>query len=335
MMPKISVIVPVYKIESYLRQCVDSILAQTHENLEIILVNDGSPDNCGAICDEYAGADDRVVTIHQENRGVSAARNAGIDAATGEYLTFIDSDDWVESDTLEFLYDNLVKHGADISCCSHYFTYVNAVIPANSESEILQYDSEQAIEAGLIGKEITVGPWGKLYKKRIFDAIRFPLGVKIAEDAFIFADVTSEADRIVIETAPKYYYRQRKSSAINRAFDVGTMDIVRAFEKILRIVEARYANIADTARAQVLNANLEVLRRMALSGNYKKTPEYKEVLTTLRRHYGFAMNSAFFTRNEKIKLTAVKINAGLYKLLQSINDWKKKKITEKDTMLFD
>ena len=118
--PLISIIVPIYNVEVYIRNCVDSILGQSYENIEIILVDDGSPDNCGDICDEYGSKDKRIKVIHKKNGGLSSARNAGIDIATGDYLGFIDSDDWIESDMYESLYTALTSHKADISVCGRY-----------------------------------------------------------------------------------------------------------------------------------------------------------------------------------------------------------------------
>ncbi len=122
-MCEISIIVPVYKVEPYLRKCVDSILAQTFTDFEVILVDDGSPDNSGKICDEYASKDSRVRVIHKENGGLSSARNAGIDVARGKYLGFVDSDDYIEKDMYELLYDNIVKEQADLSICGIYDIY--------------------------------------------------------------------------------------------------------------------------------------------------------------------------------------------------------------------
>ena len=116
--PKISVIVPVYKVEPYLRKCLDSIINQTYRNLQIILVDDGSPDNCGAICDEYASKDSRIEVIHQENGGVSAARNAGLKLAAGDYIGWVDSDDWIEPDMYAYMLENMQKYEADIAVCS-------------------------------------------------------------------------------------------------------------------------------------------------------------------------------------------------------------------------
>ena len=124
----ISIIVPIYNVEKYLKKCIDSIINQTYKNLEIILVDDGSPDNCGKICDEYAKKDNRIKVIHKENGGVSSARNVGVENATGEYIGFVDSDDYIEKDMYEVLINNLKKENADISIISNYEVYKNKII---------------------------------------------------------------------------------------------------------------------------------------------------------------------------------------------------------------
>jgi len=117
---KISIIVPVYNVERYIRKCVKSLINQTYKNIEIILVNDGSPDNCGQICDDFAREDRRIVVIHKENGGLCSARNAGLSVATGKYIGFVDSDDWIRADMYEYLYINAKSHDADIACCNYY-----------------------------------------------------------------------------------------------------------------------------------------------------------------------------------------------------------------------
>ena len=124
-LPCISLIVPIYNVELYLSQCVESILIQTYTNLEVILVDDGSTDNCGKICDDYRNIDSRIIVIHKQNGGLSDARNTGIEIATGNYLCFIDSDDWIEPDMIEFLYNNLVNYDADLYMCDYFISYVN------------------------------------------------------------------------------------------------------------------------------------------------------------------------------------------------------------------
>ena len=188
-MPKISVIIPVYKVEEYLKRCVDSVIGQTLRDIEIILVDDGSPDNCPAICDEYAKKDDRVRVIHKKNGGLSDARNAGIDIAKGEFLGFVDSDDYIEADMYEYLYDLVKKENAEISMCEFFHCYQGKEPEKNEKISVETVDSETAIYYVLESKKASLTVANKIYKREIFGSdLRFPVG-KIQEDAFVIVDV--------------------------------------------------------------------------------------------------------------------------------------------------
>ncbi len=215
-MQKISVIVPIYNIENYVRSAVDSILRQSYTNLEILLVDDGSTDSSGMICDEYAQKDARVKVIHKKNGGLSDARNAGIEAATGTYIGFVDGDDFIEPEMYRRLYDALVKNNADFSICS--FRFVGAYENRNGKIEI---DDEV-----LSGKEILLEKrmskhawgwgyaWNKLYKKEVFQSLRYPVG-KAYEDDFILQDLYWNAERVACIAYVGYNYVQRGSSISN------------------------------------------------------------------------------------------------------------------------
>lgn len=312
MSEKISVIVPVYKVEPYLRQCVDSIISQTYANLEIILVDDGSPDNCGAICDEYAESDGRVIAVHKKNGGLSDARNAGIDIASGKYLSFIDSDDWIASDTYETLYNDLINNNADISCCGRYNSYVKLDVPHGKGEKFLVLDSEQAIKESFLGSEVSVSAWGKLYKRHIFDNIRYPFG-KRAQDAFVIVEVISKAKRIVMNASPKYYYRQRKSSVIHISYSSKNLHPIEAFENNLKIIKEKYYGITDICQMRLIKANMSALSSMVFSKNFRRFPEYKSIVAIIRQNFWFMIKSDCVVRNDKIKLIALKINVLLFK----------------------
>ena len=182
-MCKVSVIVPIYNAEKYLSDCIDSIIAQTHKNLEIILVDDGSPDNCPAICDEYAKKDDRIKVIHKQNGGVSSARNTGLDIMTGDYVVFIDSDDIVNVHYIEYLLDICIANDADISYCG-YSTFkesnnVNINSIPNDDKNILVFENSEGLKNYFSGW-IYPMMWNKLYKRKCFEKQRF-LSVKRAE----------------------------------------------------------------------------------------------------------------------------------------------------------
>ncbi|MDV4769588.1 glycosyltransferase, partial [Enterococcus faecium] len=186
-MCEISIIVPVYKVEPYLRKCVDSILAQTFTDFEVILVDDGSPDNSGKICDEYASKDSRVRVIHKKNGGLSSARNAGIDVARGKYLGFVDSDDYIEKDMYELLYDNIVKEQADLSICGIYDIYAGKKVKILPE-EYKVLDKVSAMKIVLEAQSFSVHAVNKLYKKELFNKIRYPENI-ITEDAAVILDI--------------------------------------------------------------------------------------------------------------------------------------------------
>ena len=209
-MPQISVIVPVYKVEPYLHRCVDSILAQTFTDFELILVDDGSPDNCGVICDEYAQKDSRVVVIHQANGGLSAARNAGIDWAfansDSEWLFFVDSDDWIHPKSLEALMAGVLQTGCSVVIGSFENT--------KGESPLVDENALSAVvwDVSAYFREYTVNAivaWGKLYQKESFRSIRYPVG-KIHEDDFTTHQIMFSFEKIAFVEQPIYAYFQNE-----------------------------------------------------------------------------------------------------------------------------
>ncbi|MDR3346595.1 MAG: glycosyltransferase, partial [Campylobacteraceae bacterium] len=199
--PLISVIVPVYKVEQYLAACLNSIVNQTYKNLEIILVDDGSPDNCGKICDEYAQKDSRIVVLHQPNGGVSRARNAGLDIAKGEYIAFVDSDDYIALDMYEELMSIAQKQSADVAICGIYVIKKDGMEIFKKTLEGLDTNG---IKYQFLINSYPSFPWGRLYKTKLFQGVRFPVGLICYEDMFVMPKILSNADKIVF--APKPYY---------------------------------------------------------------------------------------------------------------------------------
>lgn len=229
MQTEISVIVPVYNVEKFLPHCIESILNQTFENFELILVDDGSPDRCGEICDEAAKHDARVHVIHQKNAGLSAARNAGIEVAKGEWLSFIDSDDFVAPEFLQMLYAAVMQESADCAICNFCYTNEKGV-PINTpkrtqvEDEILS--GEHILED--IAKVQYLIVMNKLYKKTIFRELRFPQG-KVHEDVFVFAAIFSKVKKAVCVSAQQYFYCQREGSITHEKTSLNRLDETRAF----------------------------------------------------------------------------------------------------------
>lgn len=228
-MPKISVIVPVYKVEEYLHRCIDSILDQSFMSFDLVLVDDGSPDRCGKICDEYAQKDPRIHVIHQENRGLSAARNTGIEwsilHSTSEWITFVDSDDWIHCRYLEILYGAACRDGTSVSVGRALKTR-NTPLP-----NIGQWYStvEKASTFYARGETEAVVAWGKLYKKECFQNVRFPVG-RLNEDAFTTHKVLFQQDCVSIVEQKLYAYYQNKNGIMNRPWTPQRMDAFDAYE---------------------------------------------------------------------------------------------------------
>ena len=212
MEPLISIIVPVYRVENYLRQCVDSLLAQTYQNLEIILVDDGSPDNCPTICDEYAQKDSRIQVIHKENGGLSDARNTGLDVAAGMYIGFVDSDDWVMPDMYDYLLHGILRYDAEISYCG-FVNIRNDWMDYKTEESDKVYTAETALNE-LFFDRLGNFAWNKLYKAELWNGIRFPVG-RTFEDILTTYKLFERANRIAILKEPKYCYRIRQGSIMH------------------------------------------------------------------------------------------------------------------------
>jgi len=234
-MPKISVIVPVYKVEKYIEHCVDSILAQSFEDFELILVDDGSPDNCGRICDEYAEKDSRVHVIHKENGGLSDARNAGIEWAMehsdSRWLAFVDSDDWVASDYLKKLFSAAEENGADLAICDFKVTNEEGTVLADEHDFSAAVISDKGQLMKLLYRNWRLSmAWCKLYKRSLFEGVRYDVG-KLHEDEFIIHKLFAASDKTVIIEDEMYYYRQRSSSITGEKSDKLIFDSLEAHIK--------------------------------------------------------------------------------------------------------
>lgn len=216
MEPLVSVIVPVYKVEQYLPRCIDSIIGQTYENLEIILVDDGSPDSCGKICDEYAAKDPRIKVIHKENAGVSAARNTGLDTATGEYIMFVDSDDYLALDATEVLYTRMQRDGSDMAVGKHIEIYddgrTDDLFCRWMEDSV--YTANQVYEKLGHTQCVPVAAWGKLYRREIFEGVRFN-NLVCGEDLCLHIQILEKSKKVSVTNKLIYYYYQRTTSVMH------------------------------------------------------------------------------------------------------------------------
>ena len=221
--PMISVIVPVYQVQEYLEPCLDSIVNQTYQNLEIILIDDGSTDNSGVICDKYAGNDSRIKVIHKRNGGLSSARNVGLRIAEGDLIGFVDSDDWIEPDMYSYLQSVLSENSADIVTC--------AIVTDNltfKQNTMTVLDKESALKSLLLdGSKIGNSMWNKLFTRNVWEGISFPEGM-IMEDAATIHKCILKTNKIVITEYPCYHYRIRQGSILHSTFSEKNFDGVKA-----------------------------------------------------------------------------------------------------------
>ena len=210
----ISVIVPVYKVEKCIHKCIESIINQTYDNLEIILIDDGSPDNCPKICDEYALRDNRIKVIHQENKGLSSARNKGIELAKGEYIGFVDSDDYIETSMFQDLYNAIVENNVDISICNFYVINDKTKEKnVKNSCENKQYNKMEALKEILLDTHIQSYAWNKLYKRNLFEDVKYPVGKKYEDIGTTFY-LFERSNKIQYIGKPEYNYLNREDSIV-------------------------------------------------------------------------------------------------------------------------
>lgn len=261
----ISVIVPIFGVEPFLDECVLSLLRQTYEDLEIILVDDGSPDCCDKICDHYAALDPRVRVIHKESSGPSDARNAGLEAANGEYIGFVDSDDYISSDMFETLHSLLVNNNSDISICGHVKTSHRGkprlYLP---RKKVRIMESEEALSKMLQLGLYESFVWNKLFKRELFDTIRFPSG-HLYEDLYTTYKLIDKADRIAYSKEVKYFYRQRIGSLLHTVYSSKYYDYVQASLDVREFIESKYPKILKTASIAYYRAKVFTFCRLLLS----------------------------------------------------------------------
>ncbi len=286
-MEKISVIVPVYNSSKYLRKCIESILNQTYKNLEIILVNDGSMDESGIICDEYAAKDDRIIAIHQQNAGASVARNRGLDICTGNYIGFVDGDDWIAENMYEFLYTALLNYNADISICGYYIEdEKNGVYGArNDNGEVTVYDSREAIREVIKDEKIYSNFWDKLYRREMFRELRFRKGI-ILEDIATMYKIFMHAKKIVACNVPQYYYYQRKDSLLHIRNEALNWDQFWVYRERVLVLEKDYPEFRELLVTRLVSFGIAAYNCLLLKGDLSsdEKSQKEEILETVWKY---------------------------------------------------
>ncbi len=309
---KISVIIPVYKVEKYLDKCVESIVNQTYKNLEIILVDDGSPDNCPAMCDVWAEKDERIRVIHKENGGLADARNAGMDIATGDYIGFVDSDDWIEPNMYEMLLKNALKYDADISRCG---LSVNCENGENNQwreiefSEVHVLDNFEYTRRVIQGGYLNGAVWNKIYKKETVGSYRFMTEDGASEDIMFNNRVSSQMSVCVCEDLPLYNYLRRVGSITISEFGYGAFSIIRAKEHFLNQYKDNREIYPLCVKSYVTSAFI------VLSGvitNQKCLDKYDFLRNGILQYKRKILFDNIYSKRDKIKTFLLWISPKLY-----------------------
>lgn len=311
---KVSVIIPVYNVEKYLPRCIKSILDQAYQDLEIILVDDGTKDNSGVMCDEYATKDNRIRVIHKENGGLSSARNAGMEVATGDAFFFLDSDDYISQDCIEKMVKLMEENRADISIVQMKYIpeNVNTECAENENEKIVLMNSEQAIEESLYQKLYTCCAPAKLYKRSAVGDIRFPVG-RISEDLATCHLFLNNAERIVYSNYYGYYYRQHESS-IMHVFNPKRLDALEWAVAIESFCKEKYPRILSAAYCRTFNVAIHLLLDLSDSGDVHDL-YYEKIWNEIKR----TRIQTMFCKNVRFREKAVALlSFGGERLLKTV-----------------
>ena len=270
-MPEISIIVPVYNVEEYLSRCIDSILNQTFTAFELILVDDGSTDNSGLICDEYKKIDSRIKVIHKENGGLSSARNSGLNIASGEYVAFVDSDDLIDRNMIELMINCANNNDADIVSCS-YIEFKNEMklfgINNNNNNKYKErsFSNLEALENYLleyndINRKIDTVVWNKIYRKKLFKDVCFPVG-KIYEDGYVTYKLLYKANKVIYLDVPLYFYFKRENSISNSMFSIKHIETYDDWREIFRFINKEVPNLSKYAAIKYIRKDMNLYNKI-------------------------------------------------------------------------
>ena len=288
----ISIIVPVYNVEKYLKKCVDSIVNQTYKNLEIILVDDGATDNSGKICDELVELDNRIKVYHKKNGGLSDARNYGVERATGDYIGFVDSDDYIDAEMYERLYEAIKKENVDVAECNLKIVYPEKTDLFTDQKYYQICNKQEYLEEYLKIEKIFGSACVRLTKADIARKLKFPVG-KLYEDTYYAYDLIGIVDKYVIVDNPYYNYLMRENSITNAKFNPRIFDLIEIVEKFHINVYKNYPSLIEE--------------------DFKNNSFYKQIIDYFKEEYTKLLRNKYITRNRKLSILLIKFSINLYR----------------------
>ena len=319
-MPRLSIIVPIYNVEKYLSRCIESILNQTFKDFELILVNDGSTDNCKEICEKYKRMDSRIIVANKKNGGLSSARNLGIDISKGDYIGFVDSDDFIDVHMYEILLNTINSYDSDIVICDYYkvneydIKKYEKMKSNNKDIKIENINNIDAIER-IITRDIKiVVAWNKIYKRSLFDNLRYKEGV-ICEDEFLAHRIFYKCNKVSIINQKLYYYIQRKGSIINSPFSPKDFDKIYAIkDRVDFLNEKKITNLIDKAEKSFMDYFV-----WNYFTGYQRLENIEYELKRLKKEFNSVfyriLDNKFISLNEKITLFILYLSPYLYNKL--------------------
>lgn len=316
----ISVIIPVFNVEKYLERCIKSIINQTYKNLEILLINDGSTDKSIEICNRYLEIDNRIVLLNKENGGLSSARNLGIDKAKGEYISFVDSDDFIHELMYETLVSNLEKNDCDISIIESFDVIEDKdfIFELKNTNNSIVYSKEEAIANYLDGNFIPA--WGKLYRKELFESIRFPIGILNEDEAIMIRVFDSCTRNIVYQDIKLYFYLRRKSGSITSTKKnlKNNIDWINNSYSNLIYIKNNYPKLIRKGEARYYNSIVAMLIRLVDLNSIEFNSEIYKYKRLLRVNNNKILRNSEVTLKFKIKCCLMALNINIYKFIRKI-----------------
>ncbi len=309
--PLISIILPIYNIEQYLPKCMNSLFRQIYRNLEFVMVDDGSKEQCAKLVDDYLYKDSRVVVYHKENGGLSDARNYGIARAKGDYITCVDPDDYVDDDYVEYLYRILAKYSAKMSIVQHRVRYGNGTIKDNGTSGDECIETKKCLERMLYHDVIDTSAWGKLYHRSLFNSVKYPKG-KLFEDIATTYKLMMQCKYIAVGYESKYNYIFHDNSIVNGAFKPEKFDLMEMTDKMAYDVTKWYPELKNAVLRRQVYSRFSTLNQMINTKGYDA--ERKEIIEFIRKNSKCVFYNRKTPKRDKLAICMLRINYQFYKI---------------------
>ena len=308
----ISIIIPVYNVEKYLSNCIDSVINQTYTNIEILLINDGSTDNSQKICEEYTNIDKRIILINKENGGLSDARNMGIINANGKYITFIDSDDTVKENYIEYLYKLLLKYKTNMSIAAYSVISNKKIINIGQGYKEENFNTKDCLDRLLCEKGFTVSSCAKLYNKSLFNNIRYPKG-KLCEDNGTTYQLIMKCEKVAYGNDSIYNYYKRENSIMTSKFNMKKLDLIELSDKMCDDIEEKYSELKNSIDKKRITVRFSILRQILVGKlDDERKIVVKEIKKYIKPRKWQILKNSKIDKRDKIALLSLLVGNGFF-----------------------